>query len=81
MKETRLEAPARSAVAHATSRWPFALAPRGLLLLAAGLIWILPAVIDRRAIVIRGLWNVALLAIAVWDLRCGVAAAFRSRRL
>ena len=69
MKQTRLEAPARSAAAHATARWPFALAPRGLLILAAGLVWILPAVIDRRAIVIMGLWNVALLAIAVWDLR------------
>jgi len=69
VRDNRLAAPARSAVARATSRWPYALAPRGLVILAAGLVWILPAVIDRRAIVMMALWNVALLAIAVWDLR------------
>ena len=65
----RLIAPSKSAVARATSRWPFALTPRGLLILSAGLIWIVPAVIDRRAIAIMAVWNAALIAVAAWDLR------------
>lgn len=57
-----------SIAAHArrAHRWPFAFAPRCFVLLATGLLLIVPAWIDRRALAGFGLWNV--LVLIVWAL-------------
>ena len=52
-------------------RWPVGVAPRGFLLLAAGLVWVVPAWIDRRV----------LLAVVVWDLVVVAALVLDARRL
>jgi uncharacterized protein (DUF58 family) len=54
---------ARSAVG--TARIPFGLTPRALGVLAAGLIWIVPAWIDRRALLLLLLWDAAIAALIV----------------
>jgi uncharacterized protein (DUF58 family) len=73
-----------SIAAHArrSHRWPVAFAPRCFGLLAAGLLLIAPAWIDRRALVGFGLWNVLVLAVwavDVWHLPAPDALVVRRR--
>jgi uncharacterized protein (DUF58 family) len=51
-----------------SGRWSCALSPRGLLLLGAGLIWIAPALADRRALWLMAGWDVLVLVLAAIDL-------------
>jgi uncharacterized protein (DUF58 family) len=58
-----------SAVARTTSRWPVGLGTRGFLLLVGGLLWLVPAWFDRRAILAMAAWDLLVLAVAAADLR------------
>ena len=63
-------APATAAAAgRVTGRAAFALTPRTMALLAAGLLFIIPAWIDRRALLLLVLWDGAVLAAAWANLR------------
>jgi uncharacterized protein (DUF58 family) len=63
-------APARaSAPARPFGRWPFAFAPRVLLLLSIGLLWIVPAWIDGRALLAMAVWDGFVLAVWAIDVR------------
>jgi uncharacterized protein (DUF58 family) len=62
---SRLAPPTIAAAARAARRAAFGLTPRTFALLAAGLIWIGPAWIDRRALAILALWDAAV-ALLVW---------------
>lgn len=53
-----------SAPAASSRRLPYSFAPRFFLLLAAGLILVVPAWIDSRAAIVLATWN--LLVVAVW---------------
>jgi uncharacterized protein (DUF58 family) len=64
-----LAPPRASAPARAAGRWPFAFAPRLFLLLSLGLLWIVPAWVDRRALLAMLFWDVFVLAIWAIDLR------------
>jgi uncharacterized protein (DUF58 family) len=61
--------PPVAAPARADGRWRAGFTPRSLALLGAGLIWIAPAWIDRRAILAAALWNGLVLALCALDLR------------
>lgn len=50
------------------SRWPFALSSRALVLLGAALIVMVPAIVDRRALVLMAAWDVLVLVMAAVDL-------------
>jgi uncharacterized protein (DUF58 family) len=65
----RLAPPPVAADARAGGRAAFGLTPRTLWLLAAGLLWIGPAWIDRRALAVLALWNVVVLTIVWLDFR------------
>lgn len=54
---------------QAGHRWPFGLGTRGFLLLAMGAIWIVPAWIDRRTLVLLAVWDLLLLAAWLVDVR------------
>jgi uncharacterized protein (DUF58 family) len=56
-------------VARAGRRAAFGLTSRAFWLLAAGLLWIAPAWIDRRALVIMVLWDAVVIVAVVFDLR------------
>jgi uncharacterized protein (DUF58 family) len=58
-----------AAAGQAGHRWPFGVGTRGLVLLAAGLIWIVPAWIDRRTLLLLAVWDIVLLAAWLVDLR------------
>lgn len=58
-----------SAPAIAAGRAPFALSARGLLLLGAGLVWLVPVFVDRRAVLLMLAWDLVVLVLAVADLR------------
>jgi uncharacterized protein (DUF58 family) len=55
--------------ARAGRRAAFGLTPRALLLLAAGLVWVGPAWVDRRALAILVVWDAVVLALVLLDLR------------
>ncbi|HEY6935790.1 MAG TPA: DUF58 domain-containing protein, partial [Terriglobales bacterium] len=59
----------RVAVARSWRRWGFGIGPRLVLLLLLGLLWLVPAWWDRRALLCLLAWDVLLLAIFTWDLR------------
>lgn len=50
-------------------RWPFGVGPRGFLLLAAGLVWVVPAWIDRRVLLAMIVWDLVVVAALVMDAR------------
>jgi uncharacterized protein (DUF58 family) len=63
-------APATMAAAGvADHRWPVGLGPRGFLLLAAGLLCIVPAWLDWRTLFLLPVWDLLLLIAWVSDLR------------
>jgi uncharacterized protein (DUF58 family) len=63
-----LPAPA-TASAAAVLRMPFAFAPRFFLLLGAGLVLVIPAAVDRRALAVLAFWNLLVLVTWMVDLR------------
>ncbi|HET7216597.1 MAG TPA: DUF58 domain-containing protein [Vicinamibacterales bacterium] len=67
----RLAPPAIARTAVDAARFPFGLTPRALAFLAAGLLWIVPAWVDPRA----------LLLVLLWDACVAVLIALDSRRL
>jgi uncharacterized protein (DUF58 family) len=66
---SRLAPPLAAAAARAGRRAAFGLTSRSLWLLAAGLLWIGPAWIDPRALVLMLLWNTVVVAVVLLDLR------------
>ena len=69
MIQGRLAPASRTERVRAPGRFAFSLSSRALLLLGIGLIWILPALIDRRALLIMAAWDVVVLTLAAADLR------------
>jgi uncharacterized protein (DUF58 family) len=55
--------------ARAARRFSFAFGPRFFLLLLIGLVWIGPAWVDRRYLYAIPVWDAAIIAVWVWDLR------------
>jgi uncharacterized protein (DUF58 family) len=53
----------------ADHRWPFGVGPRGFLLLAAGLLCVVPALLDQRTLLLMLVWDLLLLVAWVMDLR------------
>ena len=58
----------RIVVARSWRRWGFGIGPRLILLLLVGLLWLVPAWWDRRALYGLLAWDVLLLAVFIWDL-------------
>jgi uncharacterized protein (DUF58 family) len=54
---------------QAVARWPFGSAPRVFVLLAAGLLLLVPAWIDRRAVVGMLVWDLFVVALWIGDVR------------
>ena len=69
MTSTGLTPPLCTAACRPWGRLPFALGPHGFLLFALGLLWLVPAAFDRRAVLAMILWDAAVLAVAFVDLR------------
>jgi len=65
----RLAPPPAFADARAGHRAAFGLTPRAFLLLAAGLLWIGPAWIDRRALAVLIVWDATVIALLLLNLR------------
>jgi uncharacterized protein (DUF58 family) len=65
----RLAPPWVTANARAGRRLAFGLTPRAFLFLAAGLLWIGPAWIDRRAIGLLAIWDLLVIALVFVNLR------------
>lgn len=63
----RLAPPAIARPVVAAGRVPFALTPRALAFLAAGLLWIAPAWIDRRALLLMVLWDAGVAVLIVMN--------------
>jgi uncharacterized protein (DUF58 family) len=61
----RLAPPPIARAAIDAARIPFGLTPRALGVLAAGLVWMVPAWIDRRALLLMVLWDVCIAALIV----------------
>lgn len=57
------------AAGRASGRWGFGPTPRTVLLLALGLVLVIPGWVDRRALVLMAVWDVLVLALAAVDLR------------
>jgi uncharacterized protein (DUF58 family) len=66
---TTLAPPTVAAAGVADHRWPIGVGPRGFLLLAAGLLCILPAWLDWRTLILLPLWDALLLIAWITDLR------------
>jgi uncharacterized protein (DUF58 family) len=66
---SRLAPPPIARAAHAGRRAAFGLTPRTFLFLAAGLLWIGPAWIDRRALAILVVWDAIVIALVFVNLR------------
>ncbi len=58
-----------AASCRARARAPVGVGRRGLLLLAAGLLWVIPAWFEPATLMLLLVWNVALAAAWTWDLR------------
>jgi len=69
MIASRLAPPSVSGRAAGGRRAAFGLTPRAFLFLAAGLLWIAPAWIDRRALAIMLVWDAAVIALVLLNLR------------
>jgi len=69
MTTIRLAPPPVAADARAGRRAAFGLTPRALWLLTAGLLWIGPVWIDRRALGVLVLWNAIVLTLVWLDFR------------
>lgn len=69
MTRGRLAPAAVSGRGAARGRLAFAPSARAILLLGAGLIFVLPALVDRRALVLIAAWDVLILAMVWVDLR------------
>ena len=54
--------------AAANARLAYALTPRALMLLGAGLIWFVPSLIDRRALLVMAGWDLLILALVAVEL-------------
>jgi uncharacterized protein (DUF58 family) len=66
MTQRRLAPPAITASTRTRRRLPFATTPRASLLLALGILWLVPAWIDRRAAVLMLAWNaIVIVSIAI----------------
>jgi uncharacterized protein (DUF58 family) len=65
----RLAPPPIARSAQPARRLAFGLTPRTLLFLAAGLLWIGPAWIDRRAVIVLVAWDAIVIALVVLNLR------------
>lgn len=79
---TALAPPEIAAAAQPGQRWPIGAGPRGFWLLAAGLIWIVPAWLDLRVLAALLVWNLVVVALWVIDLRrLPPASALRVRRV
>jgi uncharacterized protein (DUF58 family) len=68
MTTARLAPAPHTGHAVATARLAYALTPRALMLLGAGLIWFIPSVIDRRAVLVMAGWDVLILGLAAIEL-------------
>jgi uncharacterized protein (DUF58 family) len=66
---TRLAPATIAAAGVADHRWAFGIGPRGFMLLAAGLLCILPAWLDRRTLLLLVVWDLVLLFAWIADLR------------
>ena len=64
----RLAPPPHSGHATTSARLAFALTPRALMLLAVGLIWFVPSLIDRRALLVMAGWDVLILVLVAVEL-------------
>jgi uncharacterized protein (DUF58 family) len=64
----RLAPASKTERAQAPGRFAFSLSSRTILLLLAGLIWIVPALIDRRALLMIAAWDALVLALVAIDL-------------
>ncbi len=69
MTADRLSPPPIARAAEQPRRWPFSAGRRGLWLLAAGLLWIVPAWFDLRMLAGLVVWDLSLLAAWVVDAR------------
>jgi uncharacterized protein (DUF58 family) len=58
-----------SAPVTGARRWPYACGPRFFLLVALGVLFVVPAWVDRRALVLLGVWNAIVIALWTLDLR------------
>ena len=63
MTTGRLAPPSQSGHAMVSARLAYALTPRALMLLGAGLIWFVPSLIDRRALLVMAGWDLLILAL------------------
>jgi uncharacterized protein (DUF58 family) len=68
MTHGRLAPAPKTAAVEARERFRFSLTARSVTLLGLGLIWILPALIDRRALLLMAGWDAIVLALAFVDL-------------
>ena len=78
MTTARLAPPAVAAAARAGRRAAFGLTSRAFWLLAAGVLWIGPAWIDRRALGILVLWDALVVTVVLFNLRRLPSAALLS---
>jgi uncharacterized protein (DUF58 family) len=69
MIHARLVPPSRAHAVQAPNRFGVGLSTRSLVLLALGLIFILPAFVDRRALVMVAAWDAGILLLAAADFR------------
>jgi len=69
MTETRLAPPRRAAQVRPFGRLPFAFGATTFWLLGAGLILLIPAWFDRRALAAMLVWDIAVLTMAMLELR------------
>ena len=69
MTTVRLAPAPVEADARAGRRAAFGLTPRALLLLAVGLVFVGPAWIDRRALVLLVVWDAFVIGLVLLDLR------------
>jgi uncharacterized protein (DUF58 family) len=67
MIQQRLAPPPALAPVVPAGRFGFGLSARALSLLGAGLIWIGPALVDRRALWVMALWDAVVIALAFVD--------------
>jgi len=56
-----------AASAMGARRWPYAFGPRFFLLIGLGLLFVIPAWVDRRVILLLGIWNAMVVALWVFD--------------
>lgn len=69
MRSRSVAPDAVAAPCRARTRAPVGVGRRGLLLLAAGLLWVIPAWFQPAMLLLPFVWNAVLLAAWIWDLR------------